>query len=222
LEEINGALDKGILISPEELNEERLIAICRRELANSSFPLSKVVILTDSRQRFDLLERTHMPFDIWQRRAETAAVNSIYAAELIAIRGNAVLRVRDGLRIRRIVIVGSDPLVYGSADAPVEILHIAIAKRVTPIQVFMKSKRMLPHAAAVGLGSELERKLSARVYLVIRTDPWFFLEPGFPSPYWFNTSVPPALPVIAASASISCSRIGSRELTCRSKQFSIE
>jgi hypothetical protein len=211
----SGAVDRGLLLGRNEFRHDRLIDICRRVLATSKEALTKLVILTDAERRFDLVERDHVPFEIWARDVNRASTTPISAAEMIAIRGNAVLRIRDGVSTRRILLSDVDPLVYRLSGSVCEVLHIAVTSKLFPFQVFARCSGVVSLRDCTVFFEALETALpTPEIYLVVRNDRWFYFDPGFPAHYWFDVGVPPDLQRLDSSLQVICARYDPARPVC--------
>ena len=109
-ERADHTLSRVVLISDGEFTDQSLTRICRRVMREEPAKFLSLAIVTDSQQRFDLSYAYDIPTSAWARNCMRAATLPVRAAEMVALGGNVVIRVRDGLNTRRIVLDGKDPL----------------------------------------------------------------------------------------------------------------
>lgn len=207
------ALNLGILISEVEFTDEAALKIAGRILRESGLPFLKVVLLTDAMQRFDSSPVHDGSFEAWARNCSRAVGLPVRVAELTKIKDDSVLRIRDNLTTRRIVLTGQDPLKYRVSDTDFEILHIDFNQRaVFPFVVYARSSGTLRLEDAEELYRRLQARLSTMAISVgVRTDSWF---EGLIATCWWGLRSPPDRTTIYRAPEIKCARYTQSPVAC--------
>ena len=150
------------------------------------------------------LLRTSLPDGVSNRGIWAAAKrrwngSSVRYGELISIRGNAVLRIRDGFEIQTIVVRGKNPLTVFYEGRKVEFVHLGMFYNQS------KTSVLWVDASAVvqngGLDAELAKSvvhavqralnLSLRANLTIGEDRFCFFTGRFAHSLLFDLGAPP-------------------------------
>jgi hypothetical protein len=136
----------------------------------------------------DLPLPTDSTFEHWKGLYESFSKSSYEVAELIAIDGNAVLRIHDSAgNVEKRVLAGKDPLVYRVGNRDYEVLYFApaAAERYQGVgfELFVRSSAPFTRAEGVEFLTNLQRSFPETVTLVLRFrhDEWFALTDfGYP------------------------------------------
>ncbi len=212
----NAALDRGILVSRGDFQDARLVEVCRQALNSSKAPLIRLVILTEENSKFDLWLMSHETFEPWVRNYKGGLTTPMQAAEMIAVRGNAVLRIRDGLALRRLVVSGEDPLVIESEGSRFELLHLYFSwLPAYSLRVFARCDGTLTLSNSRTLYGILAKAFAAPPStLAVRKDRWFD-DGAFPVRFWFDLSEPPSsFSEYNMAPMVECMRLGAGPPDC--------
>jgi len=216
---VDEAQFKSISVSPGLFTDEHLEEVARASLKANTYAKVARVKFYGEHSGAPLPQIDHVDYASWRRIYDQAARTPNEFAEMIAIAGNAVLRVhhKDGSLSRRIV-AGADPLLMPINGNTYELLNLSFGEDSRPgsrvVRVFTKTGSALSETD----GAELLRKLQAdipsrEVFIVVRQDDWFIAEPEYP---YANPFTPVGMPPSAdahrpvalrcgrESASVSC------------------
>jgi hypothetical protein len=187
-----GFLKRGIVLG-QSFDEEHISAFCQRTLDERSdlqfIQLTFAPQYLRQRPKID-----HMTYADWKNWHDASAKSQGAVAELVAVKGDAVLRIRDARgRVTQKVLRGHDPLVFEVGGLTFHILYFAFSElspaliQVNSAEVYVESDRM-PSAE---LGADIRehwRQLFPQftTSLLFRQDLWFVYNPGFPFFYPFG------------------------------------
>jgi hypothetical protein len=143
---------------------------------------------------------TDLNFDNWEYRLRFSEehgwkpIQDIAEVELIS--GNAVIRMRQGSEVVRVLLTEHDPLKSFVEDSQYEIIDFAgIPSRevrgkssLSDFTVFLRSRGSLDMVPIRRAGKAIRRLLpsDADLMLFARKDAWFIWEPQFPPVYAFG------------------------------------
>lgn len=210
------AVSRGISVSEAEFSEQLVAQICKRALDVDSGAFLSLAILTDAGQRFDLEPAYHVRFQIWMKNCRKAATTPVRAAVLVRIGGDAAVKVRNGLDIKKIVLAGKDPFCYRVSRSDVEIHHVYFdANGLFPFLVYARCSEMLSLTSAEELYHQLRQKLSGLpIHLTIRSDPWFTRD-GLLAACWWVPIGPPNQQIVNGATQITCAKYSTSGPVCR-------
>lgn len=222
---VPNGLHRCVLIEQKEFNRERVEAISRTFLnENRSLPVLKLSIVTNRRDSAIALCGKCMydyPFSVWLRLRRQWLLEHGPVAEMIAINGNAVLRVRDRAGdIQRVVLAGNDPLRVRVAGTAIEILHIAfpsaegVFRSRETLEFYARRSGPLSLNEAVEVTRVLRDATGGRIDLSVRADSWFVASEHFPIVSIFEPiTEPPRYESLVQNKTIYC--IGAvRDVRC--------
>ena len=106
--------------------------------------------------------------EFWARTKERWNSQSMRYAELISIRGNAVLRIRDGLEVKTIVLRGQNPLVRSFDGRRVEYVHFGMSYFDTTSKV----------RSVVAFATVQKGELNAELAKLVVSDARSLVDPG--------------------------------------------
>ena len=144
--------------------------------------------------------KTDQSFDNWEyqlRFSEEHGWQPIQdIAEVDLISGNAIIRMRQGPEVVRILLTDHDPLKSFLQESQYEIINFA-GKQFREVRgksclsdftVFLRSRGSLNMAPIRRAGKVIRRLLppDADIRLLARNDSWFISEPQFPAVYAFG------------------------------------
>ncbi|MBI3684114.1 MAG: hypothetical protein HY235_27390 [Acidobacteria bacterium] len=194
--------------------------MCRRAIREEGSRLVKLVILTDEQHRFDLDFSSHVPFKAWAKRCKRFATEPLRLAEMVMLNGDAVLRIRDGLETRRIVLAGEDPLRHRVSDSAFEILDLNISRAILPFRVFARSRDTLSVPVTEELYKRLQKALpTSAIYVVARNDPWFFSHGALYATCWWESREPADEESITSAPEVTCAQYRGGEPACVATAF---
>lgn len=212
----NSGLSRGILVPVDDFGGKQLIGMARQALRSQTTPFLHLAALTSHRQRTSFVNISDLSFDFWRQRCDSAVNTPTQVAELISIGTDAVLRIRDAMNIRYIQLEGSNPLEYKNDDSDFRIVFITMTSDpLFRFVVYAKAKSGFNVKAAEEFVGDLRSKLhDDSVYLVLRRDPWFFVD-GRVAPCWWAAGLAvPAANVIDHAPEIRCPQPGPDGLRC--------
>ena len=200
----------SMVVDPIHFNETSLTAICRTVLKDQRHrKLVRFRVFTDKRHATPVPRFTDLGFGQWQHWYKILEQEHWRIAELMACDGKAVLRIRDGDIISRLLLEGDkDPLFWEIDDSTFEILHLSIPIfSSTAIDVFARSPGHVSKEQVRELLLTLRERIHPRVdSLRVRGDHWFILDLRFPVYYWFEKPRPPTRSELRSSPrTTSCS-----------------
>lgn len=157
------ALEIQMLLGEEEMTSEAMVkeseAILDREKDTAfiriQFASSNAML------------RTALPDGVSNRGIWAAAKrrwnrSSVHYGELISMRGNAVLRIRDGFEVRTIIVRGENPLVVSYEGRKVEFVHFGMFYNNS------KTRVLWVDASAVVQSGGLDAKLAQSVVVSVQ------------------------------------------------------
>src|SRR5687767_6747566 len=103
---------KAVVVDYDDFVEDKLVTLCRKTLVAER--QRRLTWLKIGVALSDLEEPTaevHVTFERWRALNSSFGKRTWHRADLVALNGNAVLRIRSGNEIRKIVLEGSDPLI---------------------------------------------------------------------------------------------------------------
>jgi hypothetical protein len=188
---------KSIGLTPGSFGEANVERLARRELAVGP-PDQFVKIDIFGKGGPPLPIPPEVSYDSWRRIYDMAKLTSNEVAEVISVRGNAVLRMRDATgALTRKVLAGRDPLQVEVLGQHVELVYLDFSNGFqsdTPRFVGAYALTSGPLTEQVGLGllGQLDRLLPGlRVAVLIRNDTWFISSAGYP---FYNPFVKDGVP----------------------------
>jgi hypothetical protein len=185
-------VERGFEIAGEDFTRERLIARCQEFLKTSNAIFAHLTLVHSGGKTPLFLQFSDIRYEAWLSYNKRALSSPMRVAEMTSIHGNAVLRVRDGLSIWRIVLSGKDPLMYHYSGTTFEILHLVQTSfTISPLRAYVRSSGRLRVENVNGFYAELLSLLATKVYVDIRKDPWFFEALTFPQSYFYDLTIPP-------------------------------
>jgi len=171
---------------------------------------------------------TEFTYDRWKDRYASAKAKGFFpVSQLIAIRGDAVLRSFDGEKSSTAVLSGKDPTRFGVGQTACEILAVTFLRLPTPIRKDGKNPVILrfwleTHPfPALGQARLIARRLQQmlahpEVRISMRTDPWFIESTAFPVWYPFAPFTdPPSAEQYRSEPEVYCWTDGSAAVQCR-------
>jgi hypothetical protein len=202
------------------ITEEHMGAIARRFLSSSAHKRRIAVLTVFSNPKVNAQQNDIAcdHYRQWLYYFDRSRNNSRAVADVIAINGNAVLRVRSvtGV-ISRAVLKGADPTVFSLAGAPVEVLMLSgraisdfegcsIPRGIAPI-AYLQTPAPLSLDLCRRAMAEFTKKIGAkRLHVSLRNDPWFICGGNFPIIYPFaNLGEPPREQDYYRSRTFTCS-----------------
>lgn len=205
-----------IQVESAKFTPEYLMRICRTQLKTKPIePFLRVEIFGDEGGSL-LPKPSHFIFQSWLglRRYKLGPY-----AELLAINGNAVLRMRDpeGMVSSR-VIAGRNPLQISIGVYHYEIVHFDLRDWPGPkVEVYARTEAPLAPDPGIALLRAL-KPLFARcrsLSLYLRNDAWFVHEPNFPYLYPFESNEPrPIEEEYRKTLTLTCQRRGDNGPEC--------
>jgi hypothetical protein len=145
---------------------------------------------------------THYSFESWAWVNQQASRVHWRVADLTAINGDAVLRIRDGSTLNRVVLSGRDPLTYTVSGIEFEILQFSFHNQESTT-AYVRAKSALTIEGCEELYRRLKRRVPVPFDLRVREDIWF-VEAGFPPYFWFQRGGVPTKSEQANAPSVSC------------------
>jgi hypothetical protein len=181
-----GFLNRGIVTS-QSFDKEHISATCQRTLEREA-DLQFIQLTLAPKDLRPSLKMDHMTFSHWKDLHDAQAESQGPVAEMIAVKGDAVLRIRgaDG-RVTEKVLQGHNPLVFEDGGLTFHILHFGLSLPNPPLiqvkraDIYVQSNRM----PSVGLGAELLKRWQPlfpqfTTSFFFRQDLWFISNPSFP------------------------------------------
>jgi hypothetical protein len=189
------------VVGESEFTFQRLAKRARAKLLEAaSEPLVRYTMFASEPSPLFLTQSPVESFAGWLASWKSAAKVRWRVAEAVAIGPDAVLRIRMGRSMSRIVLRGRDPLFVAAGGRRCEILHVA-SRAPGSAAVYLRGPGPLPCEAVYrSLRQSIPLKLSVRM----RTDPWFLNDPDFPPYCFFQISEPPTRDAVAAGVQTSC------------------
>jgi hypothetical protein len=186
------ALEQAIVIRDSEFQLDFLKELSERVLErNGSKPIVQVWFSPDVNQIARSPRALGQPYPLWRKDYLSTNQQRRHIAQLLAVGGRAVLRIRDGTIARELPLKGPSPLRWTVGGVDVSIIHWGIGNSVFPIKIFAQSP-VLDVALSQDLYDRLASFLeTAGLYVVIRVDPWFASHVEFPSDFPFLEGIPP-------------------------------
>jgi hypothetical protein len=195
---VTGQTVRNEVIGEDEFRLQRLAALCRSRLPVRSGEWMRVTFFTAEPSPYFLQQSSAESFATWLKAWRSAARVPWRVAEMTAVGGDAVLRIRAGRSSTRVVIAGRDPLQVEVRGRRYEILHISGSSRAT---LYVRGPQPL---ACGDLYRVLRPRFGTPITIKLRTDPWFVRDPGFPPFYWFQSSLPPTREAIESAPQATC------------------
>jgi hypothetical protein len=215
-----GLSRSAVLISPDSFDDGHLETICRQALQReASRGFAQLQIVVDEKK--PLPKPDHLTYEHWRRWHDLAAKSAGPVAEMTAMDGSAVLRIRekDG-QVKMLVLAGKNPLLQEFGGSGLEILHFSFGPSAPywseRVDIYAKTDNPLSMATGLSLWGALKAKFAdVSVFLYVRTDGWFVYEPSFPFLDPFGTDLgPPIEKEYDAAPTLRCG-VWSGEPTCK-------
>ena len=202
------------VVSVKEFNTTFLVEESQKLLARQDHSqLKRYVIVTKKSDAFPELQIDHGGPEIFLDGYGVNASRVWRFAEVIASRQGAVLRIRDGDAVLRMVLSGSDPLVWTFREKEYEIVHIALQEapgdyKLCGIHVFARSHSE-PDVQSVTAWFELLRLefFPNLISLSVKVNSWF-VHQLFPVYYPFYVNRSPRLSDFTAATRVDCANYG--------------
>lgn len=164
--------------------------------------------------RTPLPKPSHTGYNNWRSTWDILSGQQRPQAEIIAINGNAVLRVRDAAgKISTKALAGSNPLIVELGPRTYTIGHIAVPESAASFQniyVYLQTEGALSEEDGLELYKRFVRVFSGLdVSVFVRNDMWFIRQMTFPFVIPYSADMnPPTLAEYTASKTLECSRVG--------------
>ena len=192
----------GVLVDKREFSDQSLIAHSDPLIA-TKYRFFKQVMFTDPAQDYYQRQPSHGAFRLALFEYNRGAKLEWQAGELVVTPRGAILRIRDRLQVRRVVLDGQDPLQFSINGSTFDILHIDTAFH--RVHVFGYSPDPLMASTAEVLFQHFREVFPEGVLsMSLRNDRWF-VDAGFPSYFMFSTEPPPPEEQWQRRARIECS-----------------
>jgi hypothetical protein len=211
----NEMVERGIEIPQTEFSRVPLIARCRAFLKDSTATVVHLTVTTPTRT-VDFFQPSDSTYESWRMYYTGELMRPFFVAELVAINGNAVLRVHDGREVWRVTLTGQDPLVYSVLGASFEILYITKTpyKIVRPIRAYVRCTGAMTLENSNVLYQILQRLVRKQIHMNVRNDHWFY-KSAFPPVYWYDSEAPPdQAEAVKAGPHIVCEERGEGAPPC--------
>lgn len=207
-------VERGIEVPPEEFTIDQLIVIGMSYLKKSEAQIIHLTFVAPG-QSLMLFQPSHLSYSAWLQNYKRAVSTPVRVAEMISVRGNAVLRFRSGFSISRTTLSGRDPLIYPVLRSTCEILHVVQTPFVIhPLRVYIRCSEDLTRAVAEELYGRLLEVFPRGTYAELRTDSWFF-DLGFPQAYWYDLMpAPEDRAAVFAAPRVTCYSWRNRDSAC--------
>lgn len=192
--------ERAVLVARQHFTVANIEKIAWRFLRETGdLKCIRLQVYTDAADANPLPKPAHQDYEGWLTWFTRHSEKAWNLAELVAISGSAVLRIRNSTGVRRLTLRGTDPLVLTFGADRVEILHfgfepIAVPGYVTDrgITVYARTKWHLTPHLGENVIRELRKRLpQADISLYLRNDHWFVEEPYFPTYYPFELGITP-------------------------------
>ncbi len=197
------AVEMQILMGGGKMNREAMILESEAILDDSKDTAFIKVQFAESQAVLNI--PLFIPTGEWDRHGTWAPEKkrwngaSLRYAELISVKGNAVLRIRDGLQVKTIVVRGQNPLLMPDNGENVEFVHFGMVYNSS------KTAAMWIDASAVvpkgGLDVELAKRvvhaaqaamgLNLAANVTMREDRFCVFTPKFAHSLLFDVDAPP-------------------------------
>jgi hypothetical protein len=210
--EVGGVKLKSVRVAPGHFNQSYLEHLGLAELAKSRSSFLQLCVY-GSAGGYPLPKPDHFTFDHWRELYDAASTSKNEFAEVIAIGGNAVLRVHDGGGgVTRKVLAGRDPLQIDIANNRFEILNFSFGSTSPAVSrwvaVSVRTAAPLELESGEQLFQRLEPILANFLLTVsLRNDAWFIYDGGYP---FYNPFVeypaPPTADEYNKTRTLTCSR----------------
>ena len=212
---------KSIGLTPGSFSAAFVERLARRELARAP---------TDQFVKIDIFGKGGPPlpippdvsYDSWREIYDTAKLTPNEIAEVISVRGNAVLRMRDATgAITRKVLAGRDPLQVDVLGQHVQLVYLDFSngfqsETLRFIGAYALMSGALTEQLGLGLLGQLHRLLPGlQVAVLIRNDTWFISSAGYPfcNPF-VKDGVPPSEMEYNQTKTLVCGHL-TRTPTCQ-------
>jgi len=210
---------KTLLVPESQITSDGVRTVARRFLDESKTRSVARLLVVSSRQIAAWQIGSFCGgYRQWMEDYERVPKASLASADLIAIGGDVVVRLRTlGGWITTQVLRGTDPTQFAIGAARFEILSIGgryesrfegcgREGRVDPL-VYIEARGQLSTMVCERAAAWLARRLNVdRLYVEFRNDHWFTCSPGFPVFYPYRSSLPaPSEDAYLAMPLITCS-----------------
>jgi hypothetical protein len=207
-------LRRGIIIATGSFDEEHLTAACKYTLeGRGDFLFIQLTLVSHEQGARPRPKIDHMTYSYWKKWHDASAKSQEPVAEMIFIKGDALLRMRDADgHVRQKVIQGKNPLVFDADGATFDVLYFSFSEPHPPViqlktaDIYMQSSR----PASTHLGEALLKLWQPllpgfAVSLLIRVDRWFLYNSSFPFFYPFGEEgEPPSEDAYRGTQTLRC------------------
>lgn len=194
----------------------RIEAVCNSIIQSSrGLPFVRVHIYGTDKRALPLPKPDHLSYEVWRKLFGTSSAKATGVAQLVMIRGDAILRFRSqDAKVVEKVLYGRNPLVLDTKHGRLEILELAVEPA-----PYRKGSIKLQAWAFIKTGQTLTPELGSGAFEVIRdrlpiplvaasvrNDCWFISEWRFPLIYPFAPpgQAPPSDEEYSRSTTIHC------------------
>jgi hypothetical protein len=214
-----GLLRTAVLVSPELFDENHLKKLCKRVLDNNKkVHFIQVWIVADKLDAHFLPKPNHgLSYDYWRRGYDKEAKRKTRIGEMTAVGKAAVLKLRDERgSVRRVVLRGSDPLLISTSGGRFEVLYAHFRKApfgdYDAVEVYMQSQTDPSVDTCLQAFKTVRGWFQAKdVFVSVRNDFWFILDPHFPFYYPFDPGVtPPTKEELANTHMVECDALSGK------------
>jgi hypothetical protein len=208
-----GIADRGITVPVGEFSRERIIKMSRETLlAKPTDTVLYLTIMSADFPRFLFHQTSHERYERLFRTLDEYKHRRLQIAELASFGQDAVLRIRDGNTVERIVLAGRDPLIYEAGSERCEILYFRLHTVSSLASVYARCVAGLTVDTVNGLYEQIKRRVPVHCMLQVRTDSWF-LSLYYPVMYWYDVELPPAPDALIKAPTVICG-LGDRNTGC--------
>ncbi len=194
------------ILSDIEFKEEVLVRMAKEALAVHR-PFMYRLILSTSVDRFidwSAVDR-EWSFEFWRSKCERAIKEPRRIAELLAIGGDAVLRIRDGMRYQEIILSGSSPLEVKIRGGSVRIMHVDLFAEQKIARFYMHFPPTIEKSIVESMFSDLVTRIKGWSIRLIGTPTGWFPNEGQSASCHWESHLPPSNRAAAVPGSIECS-----------------
>ena len=205
----NNGVSETILLEPSEFSESSLVERTRQIRPTAEVRFKRVLFLSSAAQQFDFWSYSDRPFEVWAKRCTAVASTPSRVAEFILLGTNSVLRIRDGMTTRRIVVSGEDPLKLKLAGEEISMLTLQQTHGAEAYMVEAVSSKRPSQTLAEEVYSHLSRLLGTRTVLVNVGNLSFF-PPDSAAACWWDSASPPGRDGFQDRTSVRCFPVASK------------
>ena len=167
-------------------NERQVQAIARAELARAPRADFTHLWFYGPKETAPLPQPDHVSYESWRRMYNLVSQSTNEIAEVISIKGNAIMRMHkaDGAVVNSI-LAGKNPLELPVGNDQYNIVYFAFGSAgrfaAQNVDIYIKTTAALDPSIGLILLRKLEPLFPAlQVSVAIRRDAWFIFQPGYP------------------------------------------